>query len=331
MVIGVDDALIAASLASSAAGAIKGVTGGGNANEAANVQNDINFRNYYLQQRLASLQEEMARAGSVNARGDKTEYVPGVGWVTRQSAQTDALIKSSDQEQRLRNTTDASRSRMRRENTFGRQANEGQQADAILGGINTGQQTPADLRAAMIEANVAKAVSGGDDMRKRIGMVSLRSGSGGQQALADISRNNMMDTRSAIADANLNAPDEYNARRSARVNPRLNQYNMLAERATNADDVSFQPTTLEEGLTASARSRANMAPQSIGSAMNVDAPRVGYSESRKPVGLDSLGSFLLGAKTMGNRNKWWDSSGGGAGGAPSAGGGGDGIFTSGYT
>lgn len=291
--------------AASGIGALGGIANGRAASAAANAQNDIAFRNFYMQQRLAQLQEQMATAGTTNARGDRTMYVPGVGWVERPTEQTRGIIAASDNEERRRLAEDAIRGRMRREDNYARQLRDGQDADAIMGGIRTGEQTLDDLRAAMIEAGVARAVSGGNDMRRRIGMVSLRSGTSGEEALATIGRNAQMDTRTAIADARLNAPSEFQQRRSERVNPRINQYQALRASASAPDDVQFQPTQLDQGLGAALRSRMNMAPQALGSAMGVQSPNVQFREDRTPVGIDSLGQYLQGLARMGKREGWF--------------------------
>lgn len=292
------------SAASSAAGVGMGAMQGAQAQQAANAQNDLALRQFYANRRIAQQQEEMARAGTRNARGDVTEYVPGVGWVERPSAATQGMIAASDQEQRLRLTQDMPRARMLREDNFGRQLREGAAADAMLSGINTGSQSVEDLRGALIRAGTAKASSGADDMRKRIGLVSLRSGTGGEQALAQLGRNRMADTRTAIAEADLEAPSEYVGRRGARVNSRLNQYGALAARASAPEGTPFTPTVLDERLSDLLRSRANMAPQALGNAMSLDAPRVQHAENRTPVGLDSIGQYLQGLTRMAEREGW---------------------------
>jgi hypothetical protein len=187
---------------------------------------------------------------------------------------------------------------------FGRQLAEGNMADSILAGMKTGSQSVQDLRGALIRAGAAKATSGADDMRKRIGLVSLRSGTGGQEALAKLGRNSLADTRTAIAEADLEAPNEYVARRGQRVNSRLNQYGALAARASAPDGVPFTPTVLDESLNSTLRSRANMAPQALGSAMGLDGPNVRYAEDRTPVALDSLGQYLQGLTRMAEREGW---------------------------
>ncbi len=290
-----------ASAASSAAGVGMGVMNAQQGAAASRVQNDIAMRRFYQQQRLAALQEEMATASTRNARGDVTEYVPGVGWVERPSDTTRGLTTASDQEARLRLTQDLPRDRRLREADAPRKYNEGALADATLGGMNEGQQSVEDLRSALISAGVARATGGNEDMRKRIGLVSLRSGTGGQEALAKLGRQGMADTRTAIADAKLEAPSEFNNRRNARVNPRLNQYMSLVSRASSPSGVQFQPTNLDERLSDTTRSRSNMAPQSLGSAMSLDAPPIAFREDRTPVALDSLGQYLLGLGVMARR------------------------------
>lgn len=289
------------SAGASAAGVGLGAVNAGQAQQAANAQNDLALRQFYANRRIAQLQEEMARAGTRNARGDVTEYIPGVGWVERPSPTTQAAISASDQEQLLRMAQDMPRARMLREANFGRQLAEGNMADSILAGIDTGSQSVPDLRGAMIRAGTAKATSGADDMRKRVGLVSLRSGTGGQEILAKLGRNSLADTRTAIAEADLEAPSEYVGRRGQRVNSRLNQYGALAARASAPEGTPFQPTVLDESLNSTLRSRANMAPQALGSAMGLEGPNVRYAEDRTPVALDSLGQYLLGLGVMARR------------------------------
>lgn len=287
--------LAAAGIGTSLLGTLVGLKNANTAARTSQQQNDLALRNFYQQQRLAKLQEEMAKAGSTDARGNRTEYVPGVGWITRTTDGTRDLLNASDNEERQRLSTDAIRSRTRRGSTFTRQLNEGALAEAELAQINEGRETPADLRATLTERNVARAVSGADDMRKRIGLNALRTGTGGEVALATLGRNAMADTRTAIAEANVDAPQMYSERRAARVNPRLNAYNMFAGRASAPDDTPFAPNNLDEGLMATLRARANTAPQALGSAMGVDAPRLTNVEDRTAVALGGLGSSLMGA------------------------------------
>lgn len=297
--------LAGAGAVSSGIGALQGLFGSRSGASAARAQNDLAFRNFYIQQRLARLQEQMARAGTVDARGNVTEYVDGVGWVSRPTDATRGLIVASDNEERQRNTGDAVRSRMRREGNFRRQANEGASADAIMAGMDRGQQSPDSLRAAMIEAGVARAMSGANDMRGRLGLVGLRTGTGSQTALAQLGRQGMQDTRTAIAEARLNAPSEYVARKGARVGNTLNQYNALAARATAPDDVPFQPSQIADTLDGTMRGRANTSAQALGAAMGVRPPSVSSTENRTPVATDSLGQYLRGLAKQGQQAGWW--------------------------
>ncbi len=284
--------LSAAGQVAGGVGAIAGIFQGNAQARAARASNNIAMRNYLLQREIANEQREMARAGSIDARGNRTEFIPGVGWVTRTSDATRGLIGASDAEERARLTSDATRGRIRRQNTFTRQLNEGAEADATLASREQGQQTLDGLRGAMIEAGVARAMSGANDARGRIGLVSLRQGTGGEQALAQLARSGLADTRTAIAEANLEAPGEFVARRGARENSALNRYNVLSFRATAPDDVPFQPTQLDEDLSQILRTRMATAPQALGSAANIRAPEMRNTESRIPVGIAGLGQYL---------------------------------------
>lgn len=296
------------STALSGIGTLGGLNNARQQQQLAAAQNDLSFRNFYAQQRMAQQQLEMAQAGSTDARGNRTEYVPGRGWVTTPTAQTRALMQASDAEELARLTQDAPRSRIRRQNTFGRQLNEGAQADAVMSGMGEGAQSQDELRSAMIASGVARATSGADDLRRRIGLQNLRQGTGAERAIAALGRNARADTRTAIADARLNAPSEFVARRNGRIGGTINNYNVLASRATAPDDVPFQPTESGESLNALLRSRMNMAPQAIGSAMSVRAPTLQYGEDRTPVAYDSLGQYLRGVAVMGKNQNWWGNS-----------------------
>lgn len=280
-------------------GAIGGLMNARTAANQARWQNELNLRQFLEQQRLARVQEEMAQAGTTDARGNKTEYIPGVGWVTRTSDQTRALLGASDNEERLRLTQDAARSRLRREDTFRGQQTDRLDADAARRGMGNAQRTPSELESALIARNAARATSGLEDARSRLGLVGLRTGTGSQAAFAKMARQGIDNTRTALADARAEAPSAYGAEYSGLTNPRMNQVNMLEGRARAADgDPTFQPSNLDSGLETLLRGRMAVAPQAIGSAMNVQPFKASFAEDRTPVALGSLGALLQG---LGNR------------------------------
>lgn len=258
-------------------------------------QQQLAFMNYLENRRLRMLQEDLAKAGTTDARGNVTEFVQGVGWVTRPTDATRSMISASDTEQRLRLAQDMTRGRMQRENTFARQQQEGARADAILSGIDVGGETLDDLRGALIARNVARAVSGPNAMRSNVGTTALRQGSGAEAALAAANRGAVADTRTALAEARLDAAPTLAERRSARVNPVLNQYNMLASRATAPDNVAFNPTSLDEGLAKTLAARANQDTRGLSQAMQNVRPPTGTIEDFGPAGEVGFGKSITGA------------------------------------
>ena len=268
-------------------------------------QGQLGLLNYLLQRQAARSQDELARAGVVNARGDRTEYVPGIGWVERPAESTRALIGLGDNEERLRMAADAPRGRMQREDAAARMRREGQLADEMLAGMNVGSETLDGLRAALMERNLARAASGADDMRRRIGLQGLRTGQISAPMLASLARNQMLDRRTAMAEANVDAPEEFQARRANRIGPRLNQYNALAGRVGAPDAAAQPPPQIAESLTALLRNRTGVSAPGMTRIDSIAAPEFRSTENRVPVALDSLGQFLRSAGRDGQGSNWW--------------------------
>jgi hypothetical protein len=292
-------ALIGATATAGAAG--MGMMSANAASKNAQASNAIAMQNYLEQRRVAAAQEEMARAGSVDARGNTTTYVPGVGWVTNATPLTNQLINASDTEELRRYTADAMRNRLRGQNTFTRQGQEGLLADAALASGKEGAQSLNDIRALLTEQNVARAVSGANDLRNRISLNAIRQGSGGETAVAQLGRQSLMDTRSAIADANAAANPEFLSRKQGREGAATNQYNTYAARSTAPDGTAFMPTNLDEGINTGLASKAAMAQRGLAQAGTVNAPQFRYAEDRTPVAFAGLGSSLSGLVQTGNK------------------------------
>ena len=292
-------ALIGATATAGAAG--MGMMSANAASKNARASNNLAMQQFLEQRRIAAVQEEMARAGSVDARGNITSYVPGVGWVTTATPMTRQLINASDAEELRRNTVDAMRNRLRNQNTFERQGREGLAADAALASGKEGAQSLNDIRALLTEQNVAHAVSGANDLRNRISLNAIRQGTGGETAVAQLGRQALMDTRSAIADANAAANPEFLSRKQGREAAATNQYNTFAARATAPDGTTFVPSNIDEGINEGLASKAAMAQRGLAQAGTVNAPQLRFAEDRTPVALASLGSSLSGLVQTGNK------------------------------
>ena len=111
----------AASLAAAANGMQQGRAGA----QAAAANNALGVQNYQLQRWIAQQQMEMAQAGQTDARGNRTTYVPGVGWVTTPTELTRQVADAGDRENLQQNTVDAQRSRLMRSLQATRQLREG--------------------------------------------------------------------------------------------------------------------------------------------------------------------------------------------------------------
>jgi hypothetical protein len=293
-------AALAVSAAAAAYGAYSQNQAAGANARLSRQQQQMQFMNYLENRKLRQLQEEMAKASTVDARGNVTEFVPGVGWITRPTETTRNLIGASDAEQRLRLAQDMTRGRMQRENNFARQQQEGADANAVLSGLNVGGETLDELRNTLIERNVARAMSGNNAAKASIGTTALRQGTGGEAALAQLGRNSIADTRTALAEARADANPSFAERRSARVNPILNQYNILASRATAPEGTPFNPTSLDEGLARTLAQRSNQDTRGLSYAMQNVRPPSGGIEDFRPAaiygGAKSLGEELRNEK-----------------------------------
>jgi len=232
-------------------------------------QNDINFRNYYLQRQIAARQQEMAQAGTRDARGDVTEYVPGVGWVSRPTDTTRGIISASDNEERTRLTRDAIQQRLQRGNQFDRQLREGADADVQRTDAGVGRQTLDDIRGTLIARNAARANSGRLNAASTVGIRSLQ-GASGADAIREMSRTAAPDLRTAITEAEADSNPEFEARRAGREGNSLNRYNVLAGRATTPVGQQSAVTDIDNNLSSLLANRSyagTMGMQGVGRGM----------------------------------------------------------------
>lgn len=241
----------AATLALQAGGLASGIMGQRAQARQAQAQLNLGYEQLYLQRRLARLQEEMARAGSTDARGNKVEYVPGVGWVETPSDRTRALMDASDTEELLRLVQDQPRERIIRELSMPRRVGEASLADARQREFaNTQGRSRDTLEGLLMESNLAHINDPIDTIQNNISVQALRSGSSAAPIIEALAQRGARDTRSAIADARLGAENLYQTERAGRESMLLDPYNMLATRAQQPGDVAFQPNNLAEGLAA---------------------------------------------------------------------------------
>jgi hypothetical protein len=281
----------------SLAGGVAGLLSAGQAARAQREANQIAMLDYLERRSQADRAERQAREGTTDSRGNRVRYVPGYGWVTDLTEAGRIQQSAADNEQYLRNSRDSANARLIREAAIARQLREADIADQLLAQRDVAAESVPQLQSAMIAADVAQAAAPQDALRRAVSMNALRQGTGAQALLAELSRRNMQDRRSAIANAELRSRPEYINRMSNREGAIGDIYNMYASRAT-AD----RPTQLampDIGQGAAARGQAALA-QAMAQRINMEAPRMGYQEDRTPTALAGLGSAFRGFAN------WWE-------------------------
>lgn len=283
-------AMIAIGATAAVAGAAAAAYASNQATSVGNRSNAIAQQNYQLQREMASTQEEMAKAGSVDAAGNVTQYVPGVGWVSKPTQQSANIINAGLNEQQLQLSHDAPQNRMQRDNTFNRGLRAGAAGDAILGSVDQGGQSLDNVRGLLVERNVANAMAGKNSAESRINMNSLRQGTGTQYVMSQLARDGMTDTRSAIANAEADANPEYIARKTARVNPAVNQFTALSNVADAPIGGAIAPSGLSDSLAAQLAARQSGSVAGLNSAMGLKAPQLATPNNNMPQAIGNLGA-----------------------------------------
>lgn len=321
-------ALAVAGLASAAAAAY-GAYSSSKTAAAARQQNALAQAVQRRQMELSEDQQRASLAPTTNARGDRSEYIPGVGWVETASPLTRAIQSRSDNEEARRLAQDMPRQAAQREVAYAVQQRDRGLANASLARSNIGTRSLADTEADAVRGGVAQAVAG----RKQIGnaalLTALRSGTGAQDFLAAQGRNGQADTRVALEQARSAAPGQYAAGENGRVDQGLNRYQNLMGRALAPDQsVPFQPSQLADNLAALRQKQQGTAAYGMASAMNIKpasvtpvdnevGKRIAAFGDAAGMGISSIDKLMGGngsGRTAYNSAKGWF--GGGASAAP---------------
>lgn len=246
--------------AAGAIGQIFGAFGDSGAEEAAQISRE----GLEWQKELFAKLWELATATRTDARGDVSGYDPSRGFYTDLSPSSQNLITAQDVENYLRLTEDA---RLRREGLNAnalRRVMEGQAADEALAELRFGPRYSRDsLTGDLVEAATRAVNRGYDDAANNIMRTGLRTGDSTSSgaALARIAERRSDSLADAILNARIAGPQLYEQLESARVGRGLSNYNTLASRAANFEDVAFQPSGIDVGL---ANTQASMPGAAIG-------------------------------------------------------------------
>lgn len=234
----------AASAVAAGYGAYESGQAGKRAGRAQGAANAIARR----QMELSEEQERASLAPTTNARGDVTEYIPGVGWREKPSELTQTLLARSDAEEARRGAEDLPRARMQREDQFRAQQAERGLANATLARANEGTRSLADVEADAVRTGVARAMAGPQQAERDAVITALRQGTGAENTLINNARGRGQDTRVVLEEARANAPRALADADSARLTDSTNRYAALMSRAFAPDNVAFSPSTLADTL-----------------------------------------------------------------------------------
>lgn len=276
------------SAGSSLFGSIMGAQQGNAAAQAQQESNRVALLNWLQNRRAADFQQDMATAPVVNARGDVTQYRPGVGWTTTPSAFTRGMQTNADNEATAGFAVDQPAARFEQRNASRRRIEAGSDADAARAGRFVGRQGLPEVEGLMIEEAVADADSGADALRNAVGMTALRTGSGGEVALANAARNAIADRRTGIARARLNAGPEAMSRRGAQTGVAENAMGAASRRAAGTPSVRLAGGDFGD-LNRMSPAQAEIASRMLARGGQVDAPRLGYADDRTGIGIASIG------------------------------------------
>lgn len=276
-------------------------------------------QNYLLQKRIADQQYELSTAGRRDARGNYTHYIPGRGWVTDLTPGTEGLIKASDAGQRNNLVTDLTRGATERTQNFQRRQEEGGIANSMMDALKYRYGAPSreGVSGAMKIAGVTGANEGADNAKSAIASAAMRTGTGTMPTavnFANVDRGAVTGTRSALAKADMDAPNMYEAQLGNWTKNRSDPYNMMATRASNTDGVPFAPENVSTGVDAASMNAANTGASTVargqgGPASAMNSILAANLQQKVPnygatigAGMDTILDFLKKRKNDGIKN-----------------------------
>lgn len=226
------------------------------------------MQDYQLRKQQADQAYELSTAGQTDARGNKTHYVPGQGWVTDLTPESRSMVNRSDAVQNQQYVDSLGRGANERSSAFNRRLTEGSAASPLLAAMANGYGAPS--RAGVAGANAIAGVTGageaGDQARGGYNTAALRTSSGSApltSTIANIDRGATTGIRSALARSDAESGPLYQQMMDQFNQGKLNPYNMLATRASNIENMPFSPEGISASTDATGLNRAARAPDAV--------------------------------------------------------------------
>lgn len=279
------------------AGSIFGAISGSRNQSRAN---DIAAENSALQAALAREMLDLQTAPRTNARGDVYGYDPERGWYVDLSPLGQQLQSASDSEELARLTTDSAERRVGLLENARRRIREGVEADSLLDRFGGPSVYTPEGTVGLFRQRATQGIEDRyNDLSNRVTTQALRSGTNAGSILADLAEQQSRDVSRAMIDAEIDGMSFGQNLEDNRLNNLLNQYGMLAGRASNIDDAPFVPTSVGTNAENAnlASSRAAIGAGQIGSAgsqgaANLQAGLQANTQSALPSILAASGGLL---------------------------------------
>lgn len=273
-----------------AAGGIAGAIG---ADQTAETNWAINLLNYYQRERERRDAIEQARQnkhdaylGTTDARGNSTKFVPGQGWVTKLSGNSQAMQDAQDYEQMQELQHDLPAKRARMDSNLSRQREEDYVANGLLDEFKRvmpgdTESTRRKLINSMIPG-INDAYNGTIEDASRAALRGGASNSNSAKLLSDLNKQKSDALTSAFlkaqGSADTMADTEYNSKRSGIAN----LYNLFATRSSAMPNVSFAPQNLTGAADANGSGNPARGDATGSSLMNAFAKQGGTLDYIQP-------------------------------------------------
>lgn len=228
----------------------------------ADAQRETGMWNYYanlanIHAQQQARQEAMAFAerdrserqlGSTNASGDRTYFVPGQGWVTDLSAESQGLHNMQRAEQGRILSEDLPRAREQMRTNARRQGEEEYIAGGLRDEFSRIQRMMPNEMEGLIYGASARGINEGHDETLRNAMRSaIRSGASNSGAvLSDLARARARDLGDASLKARLSSREMAQQDFDGQRKGVSNLYNFFATRAGAMPSATFRPENLDD-------------------------------------------------------------------------------------
>lgn len=229
-----------------------GAAGQQQANQERQLQ--LAIQNYMLQKKQVDQQYELSTAGRQDARGNRTKYVPGYGWVQDVTSGTRDLIQGSDAVQRQNIIDMLTRGRGERNLALDRRLDEGNVSNTLLNEMKGRYGAP--TKEGVVGANKIAAVTGvnenADNAKSAYGTAALRSGTTtNPNNFSNIDSGAATGVRKALAQVDANSDPLFQQHMSSYMTGKMQPYNTMATRASNIENIPFAPETASSNMDAS--------------------------------------------------------------------------------